>query len=249
MDFEEVFNGTTLPAYCCEPNSLGIVDISYFDLIESVELLCEDIIIKKALFRLGADSIRNCDISQISSVSTQLAASYNSASLVTNMLGMSAANTSDLNMFFGSDLTSIKTLYSATLTVQKEARALAAEIRLDKIRGVDTSDKEAKLANLNDSVSFLDKSITSKIDNALADKNTSSDSRSVIDKIKDELEANQKKLDKEFGNTTDDDDEKEVEEKDESTEKEVDNRPIIDRINDGLAENQKKLDEEFSSKA
>ena len=186
--------------------------------------------------------------SQISSVSTQLAASYNSASLVTNMLGMSAANTSDLNMFFGSDLTSIKTLYSATLTVQKEARTLAAEIRLDKIRGVDTSDKKAKLANPNDSVSFLDKSITSKIDNALADKNTSSDSRSVIDKIKDELEANQKKLDKEFGNTTDDD-EKEVEEKDESTEKEVDNRPVIDRINDGLAENQKKLDEEFSGKA
>ena len=77
--------------------------------------------------------------SQIDSVSAQLTASYNSASLVTNMLGMSAANTSDLNMFFGTDLSAIKTLYSATLSVQKEARILAAEVRLDKIRGVDTS--------------------------------------------------------------------------------------------------------------
>ena len=191
--------------------------------------------------------------SRLDSVSSRLAADYNSASLVTNMLGMSAANTSDLNMFFGSDLTAIKSLYSATLTVQKEARILAAEVRLDKIRGVDTSDKEAKLANLNDSVSFLDKSVTSKIDNALADKNTSSDSRSVIDKIKDDLAANQKKLDKEFGNVTDEEreaagEEEKAEASDKASE-ERDARSVIDRINDGLAENQKKLDEEFSGKA
>ena len=188
--------------------------------------------------------------SQISSVSAQLTASYNSANLVTSMLGMSAADTSDLNMFFGSDLTTIKSLYNATLSVQKEARTLAAEVRLDKIRGVDTSDKEAKLANLNDSVSFLDKTVSSKIDNALADKNLDTDSRSVIDRIKDDLKANQKKLDKEFGNTTDEEEEaEEVEEKTKSDKPEKDNRSVIDRIKDELAENQKKLDEEFSSKA
>ena len=188
---------------------------------------------------------------QLDSVSAKLAASYNSASLVTNMLGMSAANTSELSMFFGSDLTAIKSLYSATLTVQKEARILAAEVRLDKIRGVDTSDKETKLANLNDSVSFLDSTISSKIDNALADKKTSSDSRSVIDRIKDDLAANQKKLDKEFGNVTDEEREaaEKTEEKTDSAEEERDTRSVIDRINDGLAENQKKLDEEFSGKA
>ena len=188
--------------------------------------------------------------SQISSVSAQLTSSYNSANLVTSMLGMSAADTSDLNMFFGSDLTTIKSLYNATLSVQKEARTLAAEVRLDKIRGVDTSDKEAKLANLNDSVSFLDKTVSSKIDNALADKSLDMDSRSVIDQIKDELKANQKKLDKEFGNTTDEEEEtEEVEEKTKSDKKEKDNRSVIDRIKDELAENQKKLDEEFSGKA
>lgn len=187
---------------------------------------------------------------QISSVSAQLTSSYNSANLVTSMLGMSADNTSDLNMFFGSDLNTIKTLYNATLSVQKEARTLAAEVRLDKIRGVDTSDKEEKLANLNDSVSFLDKTVSSKIDNALSDKNLDMDSRSVIDRIKDDLKANQKKLDKEFGNVTDEDEEaEEVEEETKAKEKEKDNRPVIDRINDGLAENEKKLHEEFYGEA
>ena len=166
------------------------------------------------------------------------------------MLGMSAANTSDLNMFFGSDLTTIKSLYNATLSVQKEARTLAAEVRLDKIRGVDTSDKEAKLANLNDSVSFLDKTVSSKIDSALSDKNLDMDSRSVIDQIKDDLKANQKKLDKEFGNTTDEEEEaKEVEEETKSDKKEKDNRPVIDRIKDEAAEREKKLHEEYSGKA
>lgn len=187
---------------------------------------------------------------QISSVSAQLTSSYNSANIVTSMLGVSNDNASDLSMFFGTDLKSIKALYGATLSVQNEARTLAAEIRMDKIRGVDTSDKEAKLSNLNDSVSFLDKTVSSKIDNALADNTLDMDSRSVIDKIKDDLEANQKKLDKEFGKTTDEEDKaEETEEKAKSDKTEKDNRPIIDRINDELAEREEKLHKEFSGKA
>ena len=187
---------------------------------------------------------------QIGAVSAQLTASYNSANLVSSMLGMSNDNASDLSMFFGTDLKSIKALYGATLSVQNEARTLAAEIRMDKIRGVDTSDKEAKLSNLNDSVSFLDKTVSSKIDNALADNTLDMDSRSVIDQIKDDLEANQKKLDKEFGKTTDEEEKaEETEEKAKSDKTEKDNRPIIDRINDELAEREEKLHEEFSGKA
>ena len=188
---------------------------------------------------------------QIGSVSAQLTASYNSANLVSSMLGMSSDNASDLSMFFGTDLTSIKALYGATLSVQNEARTLAAEIRMDKIRGVDTSDKEAKLSNLNDSVSFLDKTVSSKIDGALADKSLDMDSRSVIDQIKDDLKANQKKLDKEFGNTTEEEEEaKEVEEETKSSKKEErDSRSVIDKIKDELAEREKKLHEEYSGKA
>jgi hypothetical protein len=63
VPFDEFFNGTTFPAYYCEPNLVAAVEIGYFDLTELVELPCEDITIKKALCRLGADSIKNCKIS------------------------------------------------------------------------------------------------------------------------------------------------------------------------------------------
>ena len=62
VPFDEMFNGTTFPAYYCEPNSVAGVEIGYFDLTELVELPCEDIAIKKALCRLGADSIKDCKI-------------------------------------------------------------------------------------------------------------------------------------------------------------------------------------------
>lgn len=62
IPFEEVFNGVTFPGYYCEPNSVAVVEIGYFDLTELVELPCEDIAIKKALCRLGADSIKDCKI-------------------------------------------------------------------------------------------------------------------------------------------------------------------------------------------
>ncbi len=63
VPFKEVFNGTTFPAYYCEPNSVAGVEIGYGSLIEFVEIPCEDIAIKKALCRLGADSLKDCKIS------------------------------------------------------------------------------------------------------------------------------------------------------------------------------------------
>ena len=63
IPFEEIFNGTTFPAYYCEPNSVAEVEIGYDSLIEFVEIPCEDIAIKKALCRLSADSVRDCKVS------------------------------------------------------------------------------------------------------------------------------------------------------------------------------------------
>ncbi len=62
IEFSEVFNGTTFPEYYCDPDSTAAVEISYCDLAELVELPCEDIAIKKALCRLGADSIKDCKL-------------------------------------------------------------------------------------------------------------------------------------------------------------------------------------------
>ena len=63
IPFDEIFNGTTFPAYLCAPNSVAAVEIGYSDLTELVELPCEDIAIKKVLRRLGADSVKDCKIS------------------------------------------------------------------------------------------------------------------------------------------------------------------------------------------
>ena len=62
VPFKEVFNGTTFPAYYCEMNSVAEIAIEYNNLIELVELPCEDITIKKALCRLGADGLKDCKI-------------------------------------------------------------------------------------------------------------------------------------------------------------------------------------------
>ena len=61
MPFEENFNGTTFPPYLYNGSPVA-VDIGYMGLTETVELPCEDIAIKKALCRLGADDILECKV-------------------------------------------------------------------------------------------------------------------------------------------------------------------------------------------
>ena len=62
ISFEEVFNGRTFPPYYCDTNAVVTAEISYGNLTELAELPCEDIAIKKALYRLGAESISDCEI-------------------------------------------------------------------------------------------------------------------------------------------------------------------------------------------
>lgn len=182
----------------------------------------------------------------------------NAGNLINGMLGRT--DTVDFSYFFGNDIGSIKTLMNANTQTQKEARILASEISLDRIRGNDASDKEKRLSNMSANMSISNKSLNNKITSILADEKTDKDTRAVIDKIKDSLAENQKKLDKEFGRVTEDNKTEEAKPTDntsakppEKTEaqKEYDRihaPSVIDRINSGLAANQKKLDEEFAGK-
>lgn len=61
IPFEEKFNGMTLPPYLYNGSPVT-VDIGYMGSTEMVELPCEDISIKKAVCRLGADSASDCKI-------------------------------------------------------------------------------------------------------------------------------------------------------------------------------------------
>ena len=60
--FKDVFNGTTFPAYYCESNSVLSVELGFSNQTELVELPCEEVAIKKALCRLGADDILDCKV-------------------------------------------------------------------------------------------------------------------------------------------------------------------------------------------
>ena len=62
IPFEEIFNGTTFPPYINDPNAFVMIEIGYGGLFEYAEMPCEDIAIKKALCRLGADDILDCKI-------------------------------------------------------------------------------------------------------------------------------------------------------------------------------------------
>ena len=61
IPFEENFNGTTLPPYLYNGSPVT-VDIGYMGFTEMVGLPCKDISIKKAVCRLGADSVCDCKI-------------------------------------------------------------------------------------------------------------------------------------------------------------------------------------------
>lgn len=202
--------------------------------------------------------------SQLSTASNVQANIANASSLINGMLGKT--DVVDFSYFFGSgDISTIRTLMNANMQTQKEARVLASEISLDKIRGCDTSDKEEKLSNMSANMSISNNALNSKINNVLADEKTDRDTRAIIDRIKDSLAAEQKKLDKEFGHTSEDDKTSEDKKTEETTsttgaadEKTVAEKAeydrihkpsVIDQIKSGLEENQKKLDEEFHGEA
>lgn len=201
--------------------------------------------------------------SQLSTAANVQANINNASNLINGMLGKT--DVVDFSYFFGTDVSTIRTLMNANMQTQKEARVLASEISLDKIRGCDTSDKEEKLSNMSANMSISNNSLNSKINSVLADEKTDRDTRAVIDKIKDSLAAEQKKLDKEFGHTSEDDktsEDKKNEETASTTESanemtaaekaeydRIHKPSVIDQIKSGLEDNQKKLEEEFYGKA
>ena len=138
-------------------------------------------------------------------VSTQTSSASSGSNIVSSMLGQKEDNTDkcDFSFFFGSGYTlaNVKSLASASRKIESEARILTGEIAVDKIRGLDTSDKEEKLTNLTANVSILNQNLASQIESALADEGADQETLSVIGQINEELKANQEKLDKEFGKT------------------------------------------------
>ncbi len=56
----DFYNGITFPKFFCNPNAVATVTVSCLYYEEYIELPCEDMTIRKALYRLGAESIQDC---------------------------------------------------------------------------------------------------------------------------------------------------------------------------------------------
>lgn len=148
----------------------------------------------------------NKEISDIQLSSNALSLSQNSptSSLISAMFGNSDEKSSSLSALndaifsSGSTLNNVRTLYNASRDIQNQARTLASEIAVDKVRGVDTSDKQTKLSNLVSNVSIIDNKLKSTIDTALENPGElDEETVSVIDEIKKSLEENEKTAQKE----------------------------------------------------
>lgn len=154
----------------------------------------------------------------VSSSVNQYLSSDSTSGLISSMFGSSNNNKTDTFSFFGSNntLNSLKFMNKARIGIENQARTLSSEIALDKARGRDTSDKEKTLSNLTANLSIMDSSVASSVESALKkEENSDEVELPIIGKIKQQLEANQKKLDEK---KADKDTKTEETEKTESTE-------------------------------
>ncbi|MDR1753777.1 MAG: hypothetical protein LBR74_02580 [Eubacterium sp.] len=122
--------------------------------------------------------------------------SFDSVSNSMSGLGINAG--SGLDFFFGANagLSTLRAMNAARVNIESRARTLTSEIAMDKLRGVDTSSKQEKLANLTSNLSVMDENLNKNINSALeAEPSEPKEFKSVIDKINEDLAENQKKLD------------------------------------------------------
>jgi hypothetical protein len=116
------------------------------------------------------------------------------ANVQNNVSGLFASNTdknqTGFDFFFGAgaSMQSLKTVNSARLGIEGRARNLLSEIRMDQLRGRDTSMKREQLANLTESVSIMNKNLGNNVDRALQEPTQrAANTPSIIDRINADL--------------------------------------------------------------
>jgi len=130
---------------------------------------------------------------------SQSAAAVNNATGLLASLGSNTdKNQTNMDFFFGagSSLSSVKTINSARLGIESRARTLLAEIRMDQLRGVDTSQKREQLDNLTGNLTVMNKNLGNNIDKAMAEPKAKEAKPAIIDKINAGLKVVQEKEEK-----------------------------------------------------
>ncbi|MCL2076879.1 MAG: FlxA-like family protein [Oscillospiraceae bacterium] len=127
----------------------------------------------------------------------QIAAAQNSIAGIFGGFN-SDSNQTGFGIFFGANasMSSLKAMNSARIGIENRARTLMSEIRMDNVRGIDTSAKREQLSNLTSNLSIMDKNLSNNINKSLETPKAKQSSPSVADKINAELKAMQEKAEK-----------------------------------------------------
>lgn len=108
-------------------------------------------------------------------------------------------NQTGLNLFFeaGASIASLQSINSARVGIENRARTLISEIRMDQLRGVDTTQKREMLENLTGNLQVMNKNLGNSIDRTLAPSSErTANAPSIIDKINADLKKIQEKEEK-----------------------------------------------------
>ena len=88
----------------------------------------------------------------------------------------------------GSSMATLKTINTARTGIENRARTLLSEIRMDQLRGVDTSHKRELLGNLTGNLEVMNKNLGSNIDKAMTPGEArKSNQPSIIERINADL--------------------------------------------------------------
>lgn len=116
-------------------------------------------------------------------------------------------NQTGFDFFFGAgaSMATLMTMNSARQGIENRARTLLSEIRMDQLRGVDTSFKREQLSNLTESVNIMNQNLSTNVDRAVAgtQERQSSGGPAIIDRINADLrriqEAEEKRVQEQYG--------------------------------------------------
>ncbi|MCL2637845.1 MAG: hypothetical protein FWD48_05675 [Oscillospiraceae bacterium] len=107
-------------------------------------------------------------------------------------------NQTGMDFFFGagSAMSSVTTMNSARLGIENRARTLLSEIRMDQLRGVDTSYKREQLEALTGNLDIMNKNLDNNVGKALDPAKPREAATPIIDKINAQLKTMQEKEEK-----------------------------------------------------
>lgn len=114
-------------------------------------------------------------------------------------------NQTGMDFFFaaGSSMASITTMNSARQGIENRARTLLSEIRMDQLRGVDTTHKREQLDALTGNLDIMNKNLDNNIGKALETQKPREAATPIIDRINAQLksiqEKEEKKVQEQFG--------------------------------------------------